>query len=75
MVNISQVFARGRESYPQPECCVGVECVARNLGNVTLRTWAEAICRCGAHRITESKHRRTVYRIGNPNHEWEGFIR
>jgi len=73
-VNVSQVFARGRDRYPQPECCVDVECTPRDLGGVVLKTWAEAMCRKGCHRILESRSRRTVYRIGNPNHEWEGWL-
>lgn len=53
----------------QPLCCVGVECVARSLGNVTLTTWAEAVCRDGCHRISEVRGVRSVYdlRTGEAN--------
>ena len=76
MVNVSQVFARGRESYPQPECCVGVECVPRDLGGVVLKSWAEAVCPKRCHRIVETRGRRAVYdlRTGSASHVWEGWL-
>jgi hypothetical protein len=71
--DVNAIFQRGRERYPQPECCVGVECVGRDLGGVVLKSWAEALCRKGCHRIVETRSRRTVTRIGDANYEWQGY--
>lgn len=72
--NVNQIFARHRDNARQPECCVGVECLPRGIGAVTLKTWAEAVCRKRCHRIVETRGRRAVYRIGDPNHEWERWL-
>jgi hypothetical protein len=73
--NVNEIFARGRENARQPECCVGVEVVPRDLGGVTLKSWAEAVCRKGCHRVVEARGRRTVTRIGDANYEWQGYYR
>lgn len=65
----------------EPACCVGVETVKRNLGGVTLRTYGEAVCPSGCHRVVEQTRGemtvRTVtdLRTGSPNAVWNGVKR